>query len=170
MKQKKKTISRVVLFTIMMVYLEVVFQLLIYGSATWGMLFGALFALPTAFLFTLLTGLGPERLNRVLTTLLMIVIEVLFNAQLVYYEIFHTYMQVFSIINGAGNAVEFSSVIWDCLVEDTDPSESAHRVFLLVLPKRQVRFCKERLEDESDQCCRGCRQLFRHPACVKHGR
>ena len=116
MKQKKKTISRVVLFTIMMVYLEVVFQLLIYGSATWGMLFGALFALPAAFLFTLLTGLGPERLNRVLTTLLMIVIEVLFNAQLVYYEIFHTYMQVFSIINGAGNAVEFSSVIWDCLV------------------------------------------------------
>ena len=109
MKQKK--ISRYLIFVWTILYLEVVFQILIYRNFTWGMAFGALFALPAAALLTFLTGLGPQWLNRVLTTVLIVLIEILFLAQLIYYDIFRTYLQIFSIQKGAGNALEFIEII-----------------------------------------------------------
>lgn len=109
MKQKK--ISRFLIFAWEILYLEVLFQILIYQNFTWGMAFGALFALPAAALLTVLTGLGPQWLNKTLTTLLVVMIEVLFLAQLIYHDIFRTYLQIFSIKKGAGNALEFIEII-----------------------------------------------------------
>lgn len=76
MKQKK--ISRYLIFVWTILYLEVVFQILIYRNFTWGMAFGALFALPAAALLTFLTGLGPQWLNRVHHYRIDCMIEILF--------------------------------------------------------------------------------------------
>lgn len=126
MKQKK--ISRYLIFVWTILYLEVVFQILIYRNFTWGMAFGALFALPAAALLTFLTGLGPQWLNRVLTTVLIVLIEILFLAQLIYYDIFRTYLQIFSIQKGAGNALEFIEIIRLSL------ARSWWKVLLLLVP------------------------------------
>ncbi|MBQ7915992.1 MAG: LTA synthase family protein [Firmicutes bacterium] len=129
MKQKKRLgISRFVIFAAAFIYLEIVFQFFMFQSPTWGMLYGALFGLPLAFLCALLTGLGPKWLNKILTTIILIFISVLFIAQMVYYDIFRTFLQVFSITKGAGAAVDFISVVINSLLKNWG------KLLLLLLP------------------------------------
>ena len=94
---------------------EVITQYLLYHTVTWGMLYGALFALPAAGLFVLLSGFWPKVANRILKTLFMFGCTVFFCAQRIYFDIFKTFLQVFSIGLGAGNLFAFFPVVLESL-------------------------------------------------------
>ncbi|MBQ5960134.1 MAG: sulfatase-like hydrolase/transferase [Firmicutes bacterium] len=102
---------RFLMYFLYIAYMEILFQVFVFGKASWGMLYGALFALPAAALLTLLTGIWGKWVNRVLTFIALALICVLPNVQMVYYDIFKTFMQVFSIGHGAGAALDFIAVV-----------------------------------------------------------
>ena len=113
MEEEKKCFKpyRFLIFFVFIAYEEILFQLFVFGQFSWGTLYGILFALPAAALLTLLTGVWVKKVNTVMTCLMMFLVLVLVNAQIIYYDIFKTFMQVYSVGHGAGNALEFIQVV-----------------------------------------------------------
>ena len=116
------------MYALTLIYLEVIFQWMVFGQATWGMLYGSLFGIPVAVLCAIASGLGPRWLNKTIATVLLVFLEILFVAQRIYYDIFKTFLSFFSITNGTGNAVEFSEIILDSL------GKIWWQILLLLLP------------------------------------
>ncbi|MBQ7063292.1 MAG: LTA synthase family protein [Firmicutes bacterium] len=107
---------------------EMITQLMIFGRMTWGMFYGAVFAVPAAGLLTVLTSLFSKKANRILRFVLLLIPTIFFGAQIVYYDIFKTFMQVFSIGHGVGNAINFFSVVLESL------SRIWWKILLVLLP------------------------------------
>ncbi|MFR8086917.1 MAG: LTA synthase family protein [Lachnospirales bacterium] len=116
------------MYALTLIYLEVIFQWMVFGRVTWGMLYGSLFGISVAVLSAIISGLGPRWFNKAIATVLLVFLEILFVTQRIYYDIFKTFLSFFSITNGTGNAVEFSEIIIDSL------GKIWWQVLLLLLP------------------------------------
>lgn len=110
---KMKTWRFAVLF-VSLLFSEIFFQLFIYQTFTWGMLFGTLFAIPTAFLGAFLSGFGPKWLNKVIFSLYLTVLTLFILIQYVYHMILNDqFLMLYSLVNGRGfeNALDFVETI-----------------------------------------------------------
>ena len=147
------------MYALTLIYLEVIFQWMVFGQATWGMLYGSLFGIPVAVLCAIASGLGPRWLNKTIATVLLVFLEILFVAQRIYYDIFKTFLSFFSITNGTGNAVEFSEIILDSL------GKIWWQILLLLLPLIPVSFYGHHLPPNI-MSCSGNAHTAPFPLCI----
>lgn len=92
-----------------LMYLELVFHLLVFGSADGKLIYPILFALPVGLLYTLLPGFFDRKGQKLLLWLMTGFICVIFALQLIYYDIFKVFFS-FQSIGMAGDAMnEFGS-------------------------------------------------------------
>ncbi|MBQ7064567.1 MAG: LTA synthase family protein [Firmicutes bacterium] len=125
---RKKVFLRFWVFSFIFIYEELLLQLFVFRQATPGMLYATLFALPAAAVCTVLCGLWPRRVNAFLTPLFLWIFTILMIAQLIYYDVFKTFMVFYSITHGAGNALHFVSVILQTI------AKLWWKILLLLLP------------------------------------
>ncbi len=130
-KEKKirfRKLHPAIVFFLVMLYWELLFQLLIFETVKWEFLFIMMHTLCPAAVLGLLCRLFPRVGNRIAFTVLQILLCVLFVAQLIYYSIFNVFLSVYSIKRGGGQALDFADVVWSAVVGNW------WKLLLLVLP------------------------------------
>jgi phosphoglycerol transferase MdoB-like AlkP superfamily enzyme len=110
--EPKSSFTGPLLFGIgLMVYLELVFHLLVYGSIDGKLIYPVLFAMPVGLLFTLLPGFFDRNVQKALLWLMTGFTCIIFGLQLIYFDIFKVFFS-FQSIGMAGDAMnEFGSEI-----------------------------------------------------------
>ncbi len=94
-----------------LIYLELVFHLLIYGSVDGKLIYPVIFAIPAGFLYTLLPGFFERRMQKLLLWLTTGLTCIIFGLQLIYYYVFKVFFS-FQSIGMADDAVaEFGSEV-----------------------------------------------------------
>ncbi len=104
------TFSTVIYFILAIMWLEFAFHFVMVGSFDLDFFYPLLFAIPIGGFFGLLCNLTPsKRANYIITIALTLFCCVVFGANMVYHDVFQTYIGVFSsLVQGnAGNALGF---------------------------------------------------------------
>ena len=105
------------LIPVFVIGLELLFHVEIYGHFDFNMVHAILFSLPFSFL-ALLVGSTDSRIwNGIARCIMLLAAVVYFTAQIIYYQVFGNFLSLKSIFNGAGQAVDFGSTIWEAFLE-----------------------------------------------------
>ncbi len=105
------------LIPVFVIGLELLFHVEIYGRFDFNMVYAILFSLPFSF-FTLLLGSTGSRIwNGIARCIMLLAVVVYFTAQIIYYQVFGNFLSLKSIFNGAGQAADFGSTIWEAFLE-----------------------------------------------------
>lgn len=105
------------LIPVFVIGLELLFHVEIYGHFDFNMVHAILFSLPFSF-FALLVGSTSSRIwNGIARCIMLLAAVVYFTAQIIYYQVFGNFLSLKSIFNGAGQAVDFGSTIWEAFLE-----------------------------------------------------
>lgn len=105
------------LIPVFVIGLELLFHVEIYGRFDFNMVYAILFSLPFSFLAFLLGSTGCRVWNGIARCTLLLVAVVYFAAQIIYYQVFGNFLSLKSIFNGAGQAADFGSTIWEAFLE-----------------------------------------------------
>ena len=93
-------------------FLEIIYKLFIIGNIfTIDTLKVMLFSLPFVVIFSLLSSIFKNKVNRVISIILCSIITVLFLAQIVYYNFYDSIFSFFSLTTGTGQVMQFWSMI-----------------------------------------------------------
>lgn len=104
MKRKKNPYTIVIFWVISLIWMELVFHWISFGTPDIGALWPVLLVLPVSGFFAVISGLTKsEKWNFRITAVLLCLCTAVFCANLVYYGVFRTYLAVFSTI-AQGNA------------------------------------------------------------------
>ncbi len=95
-------------FVFLFAWLEIIFHLAFFHNAE--VLLPLVMSLPIAFLCSVLTHLARPNVNRILGFLMTAFVCFFFDAEAIYYTVFHTFMAPFSLISMVENAFNFRSV------------------------------------------------------------
>lgn len=105
------------LLPVFVIGLELLFHIEIYGHFDFNMVHAILFSLPFSC-FALLLGSTKNRVwNGIARCIMLLAGVIYFTAQIIYYQVFGNFLSVKSIVNGAGQAVDFGSTIWEAFLE-----------------------------------------------------
>lgn len=108
---KSNLIFSLVFYVCMIIYLEIILHFLVYRSFDIRMIYPVLFALPFAAVLTFINGLFKPVVNRVLMYVITFLITLIFQVQLVYYNVFKVYFS-FQTLGMADDAItEFGSEV-----------------------------------------------------------
>ena len=105
------------LIPVFVIGLELLFHIEIYGRFDFNMVYAILFSLPFSFLALLLGSTGSGIWNGIVRCILLLAAVVYFTAQIIYYQVFGNFLSLKSIFNGAGQAADFGSTIWEAFLE-----------------------------------------------------
>lgn len=105
------------LIPVFIIGLELLFHVEIYGHFDFNMVHAILFSLPFSFLALLVGSTGSRIWNGIARCIMLLAAVVYFTAQIIYYQVFGNFLSLKSIFNGAGQAVDFSSTIWEAFLE-----------------------------------------------------
>lgn len=94
-------------------FVEVVFHLELFGKFDRNAIHAVLFSLAFSFFVLLLSSTGKEIFDRTVRCMALFLLVVYFAVQLVYRQVFDNFLSVKSIMNGAGQVMEFKAVIWE---------------------------------------------------------
>lgn len=94
------------------IYLEVVFSIMFFQSIE-GILWKIAFSIPIATVIYVLSGLGKEKVNKIVATTILFILCFIFSAQVVYYSIYDSFLSFYSIFNGAGQVMQFVETIFE---------------------------------------------------------
>lgn len=97
-------------FIVVTIYLELIFRLWIFKSLSTDFVFVLLFSLSAGIIFFILSYVFPPKINKLLTITLLSLLILIYNVQLIYYDVFKTTLSFFSL-TGAGDVLQFKSVI-----------------------------------------------------------
>lgn len=95
-------------FIFLFAWLEIIFHVTFFRNAAF--VLPLIMSLPIALLCSVLTHLFSRKVNRITGFILTALVCFFFDAEAIYYTVFHTFMAPFSLISMAGNAVNFRSV------------------------------------------------------------
>lgn len=98
-------------FTVLITYLEVIFHILFFKKAA-GLLYPIILGLPVAAVLALLTEYLPGKGKKAARIVLYWVNPVLYGSELVYYGVFRTFFAPFSMMQYAGQAMDFRKVVF----------------------------------------------------------
>lgn len=107
---KKATKTPECFFICVMVYMELIFQCLRFGvnkNAIYKILFAIFYGLVFGSLVSLLQGLG----RKIVTGVLLSLVTIYFIVQVIYSQVFATYLSVVGMAGVAGQALDFTDVI-----------------------------------------------------------
>lgn len=114
---KKATKTPECFFICVMVYMELIFQCLRFGvnkNAIYKILFAIFYGLVFGSLVSLLQGLG----RKIVTGVLLSLVTIYFIAQVIYSQVFATYLSVVGMAGVAGQALDFTDVIGQALKKE----------------------------------------------------
>ena len=97
-------------YIVVFVFLEFALQLIVYGSVS-NIVAHLLFACIAGCLLFLLSSLLPDKINRIIFILLIVLLVVYYEVQFIYYTIFKSFMPVSQIFLGAAAIVNFAPQI-----------------------------------------------------------
>lgn len=95
-------------FLFLFIWLETIFHVAIFDNAN--VFLPIMMSIPMAILCSVFTHLFSRKTNRIIGFILTFIICFFFDAEAIYYTVFHTFMAPFSLISMAGNAVNFKDV------------------------------------------------------------
>ena len=123
---KNKKINTLVIFSISIIYLELLMKYVVLGKVLdMGLIYLTIFILPVILLLTFISKLFSDKVNMVITFLLMLIITLYFEVQYVFYTLMDTLFS-FSTIGLADQALDFMDIVKDTI--------SSHLpIFLLIL-------------------------------------
>ena len=114
---KKATKTPECFFICVMVYMELIFQCLRFGvnkNAIYKILFAIFYGLVFGSLVSLLQGLG----RKIVTGVLLSLVTIYFIAQVIYSQVFATYLSVVGMAGVAGQALDLTDVIGQALKKE----------------------------------------------------
>lgn len=110
-RTNKQSITLPVYFSLLLIYLEVVFHIYEFGSLTGACIFLLLFSVMAGVFLGALVELLPEKGAYIFTIFLTTLLCVFFCAELVYKSVFQKFLALFSMLGVAGQALDFMDVI-----------------------------------------------------------
>lgn len=111
MKTHKISITLPIYFSLLFIYLEVIFHVYEFRSLTGDFLFVILFSVMAGVLLGAVAGLFCERAAYVITLVLTMFLCIFFCAEVVYKSVFQKFLAFFSTLSVAGQALDFMDVI-----------------------------------------------------------
>lgn len=117
-----------ILFTAMLLYYELLFHGLNFGIKAGNVLLIAIFALVGGGVLGIITNVFPVIVNKIIATVLVLFIGVLFVAQYVYHSVFNNYLSVMGTIRFGNQAADNADTVLSNM--KTDISD----IVLLVIP------------------------------------
>ncbi len=106
----------IIYYIISLIWLEVTFHIGIYGKIDKMILFPIIFSVPLSLFLSGLTDLFKEKINICLQIIILFFVSIFFSAQIVYHEVFGTFLVIKSITNGAGQAADFGNTIMTAIL------------------------------------------------------
>lgn len=97
--------------------LELLFHWEIYRSVDIYMLYAVLFSLPFSFLVLLIASTKYEKWNRISRCVILLLVTIYYIVQIIYHQVFGNFLSLKSIFNGAEQAMDFGSTIWEAFLE-----------------------------------------------------
>lgn len=98
---------------IIIIGIELLFHYEVFGCFDMNMLWAVFFAVPYILFVYLVSTTGNRIWNVISSSLLLLWLVVYGIAQIVYHQVFGNFMSLKSILNGAGQAMDFGSTIWE---------------------------------------------------------
>ncbi|AEY66327.1 phosphoglycerol transferase family protein, alkaline phosphatase superfamily [Clostridium sp. BNL1100] len=118
----------ILFFPISIIYLESVFKLAVFKELfNIGFIYMVLFSIPAGILLYLLCSLFNSRVNRILSIFLTVFLTFVYIVQIVYYQIFSTFLALFSL-NGTNQVLQFWQEVLIAV------KNNAGAIFLLLVP------------------------------------
>ena len=117
-----------ILFTAMLLYYELLFHGLNFGIKAGNVLLIAIFALVGGGVLGIITNVFPVIVNKIIATVMVLFIGVLFVAQYVYHSVFNNYLSVMGTIRFGNQAADNADTVLSNM--KTDISD----IVLLVIP------------------------------------
>ncbi len=118
----------VIYYLVSLIWMEVVFHLSIYGKIEGMIIYPILFSVPIALFLVVVSSRFSYKINGILSKLMMFIVTLFFSAQIVYHEVFDTFLMMKSITEGAGQAADFGGTIGDAI------SANGLSLFLIWIP------------------------------------
>lgn len=101
---KKSFLNPLIFYTATIIYLEFVFHVIVYGSIDYKIIYPILFALPLALLFTIISSLAEEKVNKIIMWVLTGLVSFVFAFQLLYFDFFKVLFS-FQTMGMVGDAI-----------------------------------------------------------------
>ena len=111
MSQKKLIISVSVYFSVLLLYLEILFHLFMFQSLGSNTFYIIIFSLMFSFLLGGICSLFSERINYILIAVITILLCIFFCVELIYHAVFQKFLALFSMLGVADQAFDFMDVI-----------------------------------------------------------
>lgn len=142
-EKKKKFILLPVYFAGLMIYLEFVFHLYHFGMFDVNLIPILLFSTATGIVLGGITMMFPQKIGKIVTIILTILISIIFIVQIIFYGVFQNYLSFVAMFQVAGQALDYVSTITKNIGENISAI-----VFLLVPSILIIPFIKKRIDFE----------------------
>ncbi len=114
-KNRIENISVQCLFLLVVAMVEILFHVHMYGKLDEHMLWAVLFSVPFVAFVSGMTSTKNEKWNVGMRCVMLFVVVLYYTVQLVYHQVFGNFLSLKSIFNGAQQAMDFGSTIWEAL-------------------------------------------------------
>ena len=122
-----KKVNLLLFYIFFIIYEELVLSCLLFRSFPITIWLIGIFSVPIAILFSFISNIFKEKINKIITYIITIFTIILFGAQVVYYCMYESILSFYSIVNG-GQVAEFMDVIIDMIIRNW------YAIVLLALP------------------------------------
>lgn len=115
----KDILKRICVFFISLLFLEIVFSLVIFNGFNIEKLFNILvYSLIISALLSIITGIFKEKVNSIITIIILFIIGFLFAAQLVFYNVYKTFIS-FSILGLSDQLESFVGETFKAIIDNS---------------------------------------------------
>lgn len=128
-------ISGFVLFTVLLLYYELIFHGINFKLSDGNTLFILMFVIVGGGVFGTLTGVFTPLINKILATICTIFIGILFIAQYIYHSVFNNYLSVAGTIKFGNQAADNADTVW------SNVTQHVGSMLLLILPMIAAVLC-----------------------------
>ncbi len=116
MKNKINNIIKLIFFPILILYFETLLKVFIYEKVfNIGYVYMWFFSIPIGLIFYLFSTGFKEKTNKIIFYSIIIFLTLYYGTQIVYYSIFYTFTSFYSMFVGAGNALQFTDIVFTAL-------------------------------------------------------
>ena len=128
-RKRRRRFTTIVYFSLLLVYLEVIFHILMFHNIRFSLIYPILFALTLGTVLGTICRLFKRQVNRILMVTFTAILCVLFCSEVIYKGFFDTYYALFGVLGVAGQALDFLDSIFRVILSSLIPL-----VLLFVLP------------------------------------
>lgn len=128
-----KKINPIIIFSILIIYLELILKIFIFKNFfNTGIIFTIIFSIPFILLFTTLSKIFNEKINKIFFYILTFITCIYYEVQLVFFKLFSLPFS-FSTIGLADQALDFTNIIIETLITYWPLALSLLLPFILLL-------------------------------------